>query len=89
MGIIEGSMPRDAIRQAVVAGDDAGEITVSGIKGRDRLVSVLQATEGDEALTGITDLSAEFTVADADTIDNTDGTDTSGSTLIVTWLAVG
>lgn len=89
MGIIEGAIPRDAVTQAVVAGAAAGNITVTGIKARDRLVSVLRAVGGGVDVTDVDDLTDEFTISAADTINNTGGTATTGSTLIVTYLSVG
>jgi hypothetical protein len=89
MPIIEGSIPRDAIRQAVVAGAAAGDITVTGVKTRDRLVSVLRAVGGGVDVTDVDDLTGEFIITAADTINNTGGTATTGSTLVVTWLSAG
>jgi len=89
MPIIEGAIPRDAVTQAIVAGAAAGNITVTGIKTRDRLVSVLRAVGGGTDVTDVTDLSSEFAITAADTINNTGGTATTGSKLIVTYLSVG
>lgn len=89
MPIIEGAVPRDAVRQAVVGGAAAGNISVTGIKTRDRLVSVLRAIGAGTTVTDVTDLTSEFTISAAGTISNTGGTATTGSKLVVTWLAVG
>lgn len=89
MPIIEGAIPRDAVTQAVVAGAAAGNITVTGIKARDTLVSVLRAVGGGTDVTDVTNLTAEFSITAADTINNTGGTATTGSKLIVTYLSVG
>lgn len=89
MAIIEGAIPRNAIRQAVAAGGAAGNITVTGVKTRDSLVSVLRAVGGGTDVTDVTDLTAEFTITAADTVNNTGGTATTGSKLIVTWLSAG
>lgn len=89
MAIIEGAIPRDAVRQAVVAGAAAGNVTVTGVKTRDRLVSVLRAVGGGTDVTDVTNLTSEFTISAADTINNTGGTATTGSKLVVTWLSVG
>jgi hypothetical protein len=89
MGIIEGAIPRNAVTQAVVAGAAAGNITVTGIKTRDTLVSVLRAVGGGTDVTDVTNLTAEFSITAANTINNTGGTATTGSKLIVTYLSVG
>lgn len=90
MGIIEGAIPRDAVRQAVADGGSAGNLTVAGIKTRDRLVSVLFADgAGGDGVEDIVDLSSEFGITAANTINNTGGTETSGGKVIVTWMSVG
>jgi len=89
MAIIEGAIPRDAVRQAVVAGATAGNVTVSGLKARDRLVSVLFADGAGVAVEDVADLTSEFTITGANTINNAGGTATTGGKVIVTWLAVG
>lgn len=81
MSIIEGAIARDALRQTIIDGGAAGPLTVTGIKTSDQLVAVLDVTN-------TADLTDEFTVSAADTIDNTDGTATTGASLIVTYLAV-
>lgn len=88
MGVIEGAIPRDAIRQGVATGGAAGNITVSGIGANDRLVSVMVAEGAGTDVTDLTDLTAEFDITAANTINNTGGTSTAGAALIVTWLAV-
>lgn len=89
MAIIEGAIPRDAVRQAVVAGATAGNLTVAGLKARDRLVSVLFADGAGVAVEDVADLTGEFTITGANTINNAGGTATTGGKVIVTWLAVG
>ncbi|PAZ15677.1 hypothetical protein CLM62_12840 [Streptomyces sp. SA15] len=89
MAIIEGAIPRDAFTQAVVAGAAAGNVTVTGVKTRDQLVSVLRAVGGGVDVTDVTDLTAEFTISAANTVNNTGGTATTGSKLIVTYLSTG
>lgn len=88
MGIIEGAIPRNAVKTAVAAGAAAGNITVTGIKTRDQLVSVLflDATDASEAVANRT---AEFTITAANTINNTGGTTSAGGFLIITYLQVG
>lgn len=86
--IIEGAIPRDAVKQTIVAGAAAGNVTVTGVKTRDALVSVLHLDFNDTGEIGA-DLTGEFTISAADTIDNTGGTASTGGFLIITWLSVG
>ncbi len=76
-----------AVKQTIVAGAAAGDLTVTGIALNDRLISVIEidGTDGSETFA---DLSTEFTIAAANTINNAGGTATSGSGLIVTYLDV-
>ncbi len=67
-----------ALRQTIVAGAAAGDITVTGIEVGDKLVSVLD-------IAGV-DLTSEFTVTAADTINNDGGTSSAASFVIVTYL---
>ena len=89
MGVIEGAIPRNAIREAVVAGGSAGNFTVTGIKTRDTLVSVLYEIGAGTAVTDVSDLTSEFTIAAANTINNTSGTASTGGKLVVKYLSVG
>lgn len=67
---------------AVVNGGAAGDITVTGIATTDRLVSVLS----EDTTSGVTsDLTSEFSITAANKINNTDGTATTGTKLIVTY----
>lgn len=84
MAIIEGAIGRDAVTQVSIAGGAAGDHTVTGIKPRDTLVSVLQIEDTD-----VSDLTSEFSISADDTINNADGTATTGDALIVTYLSVG
>lgn len=86
--VIEGAIPRDAVKQTIIAGGAAGNHTVTGIKTRDTLVSVLHLDMTDASETG-DDLTSEFTISAADTINNTGGTDSSGGFLVVAYLSVG
>lgn len=86
--VIEGAIPRDAVTTTIIAGGAAGAHTVTGIKTRDTLVSVLHVDFTDASETGA-NITAEFTISAADTIDNTGGTATTGGFLIVTFLSVG
>lgn len=86
--VIEGAIPRDAVKTTIIAGGAAGNHTVTGIKPRDTLVSVLHQDYTDASETG-DDITGEFTISAADTINNAAGTDTTGGFLVVTYLSVG
>lgn len=81
MGKITGSRNRDGVTKLIVSGDSAGDITVTGIKSYDSLISVLH----DTASAILVDLTSEFSITADDTINNTDGTDTSGDKLVVRY----
>lgn len=85
--VIEGAIPRGGVKTTIVAGGAAGAHTVTGIKTRDTLVSVLHVDFTDASETGA-DITSEFTVSAADTIDNTGGTSTTGGFLVITYLSV-
>jgi hypothetical protein len=87
MGIIQGAIPRDAVRTTVIPGGAVGDHSVGGVKPRDRLVSVL-FVDFTDATGGATDLTSEFTITADETINNAGGTDTTAGHLIVTWLSV-
>lgn len=86
--VIEGAIPRDAVKTTIVAGGAAGDHTVTGIKARDTLVSVLHQDYTDASETG-DDLTGEFSISADDTINNGGGTATTGGFLVVTYLSVG
>lgn len=72
------------IRVAVVAGGSAGNFTVTGIATADTLVSVLHLAGAGSDVTDVADLTAEFTVSAANTINNDGGTaSTSGKLLVI------
>lgn len=71
-----------ATRIALVAGGAAGDHTVTGIAPGDELISVL---EQDGATGILTDLTGEFSITGADTINNGGGTDTDGDQLLITY----
>lgn len=85
--IITGAIGRDAIKTTIIAGGLAGAHTVTGIKARDILVSVLFVDFTDATETG-SDLTSQFTISADNTINNTGGTDTTGGFLAVTYLSV-
>lgn len=70
---------------AVIAGGAAGDHVVTGITTDDTLISVIHLID-DTGITGAEDLTDEFTISDADEINNAAGTDTTGGTLIITYL---
>lgn len=82
------------IHQKVIAGGAAGALEVEGILPTDTLVSVIRADVSTDTGTdatgnkvaGISDLTSEFTITDADEISNAEGTNTTGDTLIVTFF---
>lgn len=89
MPIAPGSIPRDAVSQTVVAGAAAGNFTVAGVKLRDQLVSVLAfQVSGAVGVDSVVDLTSEFTIGAANTINNTGGTATTNGFVVVTWLSV-
>lgn len=73
------------LKQAVIAGGAAGAHTVTGITTQDRLVSVHHYTPGSAST--YVDLTDEFTISDADEIDNAGGTATTSDTLVVTYVS--
>ena len=72
-------------KTAVVSGGAAGDITVTGIKTGDELSAVVYYVGAGTAVTDVVDLTSEFTISAADTIDNTGGTATTGGKLEVRW----
>ena len=56
---------------------------MTGIATADHLVAVLHF---DMGANGETDLTSEFSISAADTIDNTGGTDTTNDTLLVIYI---
>jgi hypothetical protein len=74
--------------QTAIAGGAAGNFTVTGIAATDTLVSVIQIDATDVSET-VAVLTAEFAVTAANTINNADGTATTGSRLLVTYRKPG
>lgn len=68
-----------------VAGGVAGALTVTGIAVGDTLVSVVKVVDSTHAAT---DLTSEFSITGTNTIDNTGGTTTASSHVIVTATRV-
>lgn len=73
-----------AVEFVRIAGAAAGEVTgVTGIDVGDVLVSVYKVIEANPPT--VVDLTSEFTITGAATIDNTAGTSSSGESLLVEW----
>jgi len=72
------------VKATIVAGGAAGDHTVTGIATGDTLVAVLHVDFTDASETGA-DITGEFSISAADTINNAGGTDTSGGFLIVVY----
>lgn len=70
---------------AVAAGATAGDFTVTGIAVGDQLVGVVRMIGAGTAVTDVSNLTAEFTITGANKINNTGGTDTTGSKLLVLY----
>ena len=73
-------------KQAVISGRAAGNHTVSGIATNDTLISVLHLKGASGRLTGAADLTSEFSITAANTINNTTGTATTSGVLVVSYL---
>src|SRR6266404_4000941 len=71
----------------LVTGGAAGNLTVTGIKTTDSLRLVLKFTGAGTAVTALADLTSEFTITGADTINNTAGTTTASSQVLVVWVS--
>jgi hypothetical protein len=83
-GSITGSKIANPIKVSLISGGAAGNHTVSGIKTNDELIAVLEQ-HGTSGL--LTDLSTEFSIKKADTIDNTGGTATSSDKLLIFYIS--
>lgn len=73
-----------------VTGGSAGDHTLTGVATVDKLLSVfsLDLTGADLSVvnfSAVTDLTSEFSITAANTINNTGGTDTTGALLFVLW----
>lgn len=74
------------IKQAVIAGGSAGDLTVTGITTSDRLVAVTRLNrDATAANVNIDSLTSEFSITASDTINNAGGTATTGDALQVIW----
>ena len=81
---IAASLPRAALKRAVLTGGAAGDHTLAAIAVGDTLVAVIRHVGAGVAVTDIEDLTAEFTVA-AGKITNVGGTNTTGDKLLVLY----
>ena len=66
-----------------MAGGSAGNFTVTGIATADALISVVLLAGAGTAVTDVTDLTSQFTITAANTINNTGGTASTGGKLQV------
>lgn len=74
------------IKQTVIDGGAAGNHTLTGIATEDHLISVVHIEGSGTALTGAADLTAEFSITAADTINNTGGTSSADGVLVVLYF---
>lgn len=75
-----------SLKKAVIAGGAAGDLTVTGILTTDTLVAVVRLDrDATAANVNISDITAEFTISAANTINNAAGTNTTGDSLLVLY----
>ena len=75
-------------RVSIVAGGAAGNITVAGIATVDRLKAVYSLIANSSGHMTAADLTDEFAITAANTINNTGGTASTNAVLIVHWVDV-
>lgn len=86
-GAREGVLKEGVFKMAVIAGGAAGNHTVTGIAVGDELIGVTRLNrDATAANIDIEDVTSEFTVSAANTINNTGGTDTTGDSLQVLYI---
>lgn len=68
-----------------IAGGAAGDHTVTGITTSDVLTGVIHLSETTDTLDTVDDLTSEFSITGADTINNDGGTNTTGGFLLVSY----
>ena len=83
-GSVTGAKIVNPIKVSLISGGAAGNHTVSNIKINDELIAVLEQN-GTSGI--LTDLSTEFSIVKADTIDNTGGTATSSDKLLIFYIS--
>jgi hypothetical protein len=69
-----------------IIGGSAGDHTLTGITTDDKLQKVYDVAFGGGVPTAVADLTSEFSISAANTINNTGGT--ASTYLIVTWVDV-
>jgi hypothetical protein len=74
-----------SLDHAIIVGAAAGNHTVTGIATTNTLLEVIYYPGAGIAVTDVIDLTGEFTISAANTINNTGGTNTTGGKLIVRW----
>jgi hypothetical protein len=80
-----GIVPR--LRTFVAAGAAAGNVTITGINLGDKLHSVLaHQVGGAVGIDSVADLTSEFAITAANTINNTGGTSSANGFLVVTYF---
>jgi hypothetical protein len=75
------------IRLSAVKGSTAGNFTITGITTSDAIMSVIKVrySTGGIVVNSVADLSSEFSVTAANTINNTSGTNSTNAVLLVMW----
>jgi len=78
------------LRITPVKGGSAGDFTVAGIATVDKILGISQiefetTASANVEISTVADLTTEFTISGAATINNTSGTDTTGALLLVMW----
>lgn len=72
-----------SVQVKLISGGAAGDHTVQGITTSDTLVSVIYVVYDSGTVVDVSDLTSEFTISAADTINNAEGTNTTGGKLLV------
>lgn len=86
-GVTKAKLAGGFLKGTAIAGGAAGAHTVTGIATGDELVLVARLDlDGTAANIDLDDLTSEFTISAADTINNAAGTDTTGDKLLVLYL---
>lgn len=70
----------------VITGGAAGNHTVTGIATTDQLISVIYDVGAGTDVTDVSELTAEFSISAADTINNAGGTATTAGKMVVSYL---
>lgn len=69
---------------ALIDGGTAGDHTVAGITTKDTLISVHSLASSTDVLS-TADLTSEFSITAANTVNNTGGTSSANGALLVMW----